>query len=82
MVELKKLVTGACILDIMISELGHRQEPGLIVLFSIDKCPKISLNHIILPLSLAVYLQMKCNEQLPFNPKKMVWQGLELRDKR
>ena len=58
-VQLKKNVAGVYIFGIVISKLGHRQEPGPIVLFEINKGLEVGIHGAVLPLCLAVRLQVK-----------------------
>ena len=60
-VKLKRHVTGASILSIIIGKLCHRQKSYLVILFKVDKGPKLGFHRAILPLSLAVRLRMKDN---------------------
>ena len=58
-IELKRRMTGADILGIIISKLHHKKKPCPIILFEIDKNPKVGFYCAILPLSLAVCLQVE-----------------------
>ena len=58
-VQFKRHVTGACVLCIVISKLGHRQEPSLVILFKVDKGLEVALYGTILAHCLTVSLQVK-----------------------
>ena len=70
-VQLERSVAGACIFGIVISKLGHRQEPGPIILFEIDKGLKVSLHGAVLPLRLAVGLGVENGGKPLFDAKKV-----------
>lgn len=53
-------MTGASIIGIIINKFGHRQKPGPIILFEIDKCIKIYFYTIVLPFGLAICVKIKC----------------------
>lgn len=71
-VELERCMTGACILGIVICELGYRQELSPIVLFQIDEYINISFQCAILSLGLAVCLRIKYSGQVLLIAKKVV----------
>ena len=58
-VELEKRVTGASILDIIISKLSYKKKPYPIILFEVDKAPKVGLHFAILSLGIAICLKME-----------------------
>lgn len=58
-VELKKYVASTYTLDIAISKFRHDQEPGLVILFLIEKDSEIRFYYIILLLCLTIHLQVK-----------------------
>ena len=58
-IELEKYVAGASILGIIVGKLRHKKKPCPIILLKVDKGLEVSFYCIILPLSLAVYLQVK-----------------------
>ena len=67
-VELKRHVSGASILGIILSKLCHKQKPCPVILLKVDKSPKVGFHRAILPLSLNVYLRVKSNEKSLFDP--------------
>lgn len=71
-VELKNHVADTRILSIVIPKFCHAQDTYLIVLPNIDKSTQISFHCAILPLGLTSSLQMKANEKLLLNAKKLV----------
>ena len=63
-VQLELDVGNACIFCIVISKLGHWQEPCLIVLFKIDKGSKVNLHGTVLLFRLAVGLGVESCRKL------------------
>ena len=63
-VQLKRRVTGARVLRIVISKLGYRQEPSPVILLKVDKGSEIRLHGAVLPLGLLVCLQMEGGREL------------------
>lgn len=59
LVELKKYVTDACILGIIVGKLSYWKELYSVILFKVDKKLKISFYYAVLPLSLFVGLRME-----------------------
>ena len=55
-IELQKHIVNASILDIIISKLYYKKKLYLIILFKVNKSPKIGLHHIIWPFGLMVHL--------------------------
>ena len=49
-------MAGISVFSIIIDKFNHKKKPCSIILFEIDKSPKIGLHHIILFLDLAVFL--------------------------
>ena len=58
-IELKRCVTSAGILGIIISKLCYKKKLCSIILFEVDKGLKIGFHYAILPFSLAVCLQVE-----------------------
>ena len=73
-VLLERDVAGACIIYIVISKLGHWQEPCPIVLLEIDKGSKVGLYGGVLPFCLAVGLGVEGGRKLPLDPKEITKQ--------
>lgn len=70
---------SAYILYIAICKLGHQQEPGLIILFKVDKGLKIGLYGAVLLLYLAIYLKIKGGWESLLDVKEIIKQWPELR---
>ena len=66
-IELERFVTGVGILGIIVSKLCYRKKPCLIILFQVDKDPKIGFHCAILSLSLAVRLQVEGGRKFLLN---------------
>ena len=62
------------ILGVVVSKLGYRQEPYLIILFKIDKGSRIGLYDAVLLLRLTVYLRMERSEKPLLNAEKVAKQ--------
>lgn len=58
-IELKRRVTGAGILSIIVSKLRDRKKLCPIILLKFDKGPNIGFYYVILPLNLAIRLQVE-----------------------
>ena len=58
-IQFERHVTNACILRIVISELGHRQEPSPVILLEVDKGSEVHLHSAVPPLDLPVCLRME-----------------------
>ena len=56
-------MTGAGIFGTIVSKLRLKKKPYLIILFKVYKNLKISFHRAILPLSLAICLQIEGNEE-------------------
>ena len=67
LIELKKYVTNANILSIIISKFCHRNKPYQFILLEINKNLKIGFYYIILPFNLAVRLQVEGNKKFPLD---------------
>ena len=55
-VKLKRRMTSASILSIMIGKFCYRKKPYLVILFEIDKSLKINFYHTVLLFSLTIHL--------------------------
>ena len=73
-IQLEKRIAVAYIFGIFISKLGQGQEPSLIVLFKVDKDPKISLYNIVLPLYLVINLRIESHRKSLFDAKEVAKQ--------
>ena len=60
-IELKKRVAGASIFSIIISKLCHKKKSCLIILFKVEKSPKVCLYYAILSFGLVICLRIKSN---------------------
>ena len=63
-VQLKKHVTDARVLCIIISKLGYWQEPSPVILLEVDKDSEVRLHGAILPFGLPIYLRMEGGREL------------------
>ena len=70
-IQFKLCMAGACILGVVISELGHWQEPCPIVLFEIDKSSKVGLYGAILLFCLAVGLRVEGGRELSLDSEEI-----------
>ena len=70
-VQLERCVTGARVFHIIISKLGHRQEPSIVILLEVDKDSKVRLYSAVLPLSLPVCLQIEGGKKLLLDAEKV-----------
>ena len=73
-IQLKKYIAGARILNIIIIELSHWQKPYLAILFKVDKGLEISFHCTILSFDLAVYLKIEGSWKPPFDAKEVTEQ--------
>ena len=70
-IELEKCMAGTGILGIVISKLRHEKKPCPIILLEIDKGLEIGFYCTILPLSLAVCLQVEGGGESPLDAKEI-----------
>ena len=70
-IELKKYVTGAGILGIVVSELRHGKKPCSIILLKVDKGLEVGFYCILLPLCLAIHLRMEDGGESPLDAKEI-----------
>ena len=70
-IELKRRVTGACILGIVISKLSHRKKLFPVILFKVDKGSKVNFYCTISSLGLAVCLKMESSEKPLLDAKEI-----------
>ena len=70
-IELKKSVAGAGILGIIVSKLRYEKKPCPIILLKVDESLEVGFHCTILPLSLAVYLQVEGNEEFPLDAEEI-----------
>lgn len=71
-VKLKNYITNVCVHGIVISKFCHWLKPSLVVLFLIDKNPKISLHGAILPVSQTIYLSIKGGKKPSLNGQEVI----------
>lgn len=71
-VKLKKDMANICIICIVVYIFHYRQEPCSVILLLIDKCSKVNLYHAVLPLGLAIYLNMESNREFSLNIKEII----------
>ena len=64
-------MAGISNLGIIISELRYEKEPCSIILLKFDKNLEVSFYYTILPLNLAVCLQVKSGGESPLDAKKL-----------
>ena len=62
-IELEKYVANAGIFGIVVGKLRHEKKPCPIILLKVDKSSEVGFHYTILPLSLAIYLQIKGGEE-------------------
>ena len=70
-IELEKCVAGAGILGIVVSKLRHGKKSCQIILLKVDKGLEIGFHRTILPLSLAVRLQMEDGGESPLDAEEI-----------
>ena len=70
-IELEKYITSADIFDIVIGKLHYGKKPCLIILFKVDKSLEIDFHRTILPLSLAIRLQVKGGRESPLDVEEI-----------
>ena len=80
-VQLKRRVTGACVLRIVISKLGYWQEPSSVILLKVDERSEIRHHGAVLPVGLPLYLQMKGNREPLLDVEEVAKQWPELQGK-
>ena len=66
-IEFEKYVASISIFSIIIDKLYHKKKQCLIILFKLNKNPKISLYCTMLSFSLAIYLSIKDNKKFLLN---------------
>lgn len=71
-VKFERYVTSICIFFIIICKFYHRQKLCPVILFSVNKNPKISLYSAIFLLTLAISLRVKSSRQLLLDAKKII----------
>ena len=64
-------MANACILGIIISKLGYKQELSLVILFEVDESPKVGLNNTVQLLCLAISLKIESHEELTFDAEEV-----------
>ena len=69
-VEFEERVAGASILGIIIGKLCHGKKPCPIILLEVDKNLEVGFHYTILPLNLAVCLQVESGGEFLLNAKK------------
>ena len=67
-------MAGARTLGVVVGELVYRKEPCSIVLFKVNKSPKVNLHSVVLLFCLTVCLRMERSREPPFNAKKVAKQ--------
>ena len=70
-IELKKCVVSASMLSIVVGKHCHRKKPCPIILLKVDKRLEVGFHCTILPLSLAVCLQVEGGEKFPLDVKEI-----------
>ena len=70
-IELENCMAGAGILGIVVSKLRHGKKSCPIILLEVDKSLEVGFHHTILPLSLAVRLQVEGGEESPLDAKEI-----------
>ena len=70
-VQFERCVTGACILGVVICELGHWKEPCPIIQFEVDKGLKVGLYGAVLPFRLTVCLGVDVSGEPPLDAEKI-----------
>ena len=70
-IKFKKSIANTNIFDIIIGKLCIKKKLCLIILFKVNKDPKLGIYYIILFFNLAVYLWINGNEEFLFNIKKI-----------
>ena len=65
-------MAGVSILGIVVGKLCHEKKLYSIILLKANKGSKIGFYYIILPLYLAICLQMKGDEKFPLDAKEIV----------
>ena len=73
-------MAGACVFRVIIRKLGHRQEPGPIVLLEINKNLKVRFHCTILTFGLAVSLRVKRGGKPSFDTEEVAEQWPEFWD--
>ena len=71
-IKFKRCVVGAGIFGIIVSELCHRKKPCPIILLEVNKSSEIGFHRTILPLSLAVRLQVEGGEESLLDDKEII----------
>lgn len=71
-IELKKCVASTRIVCIIICKFCYKQELCLVILLLIDKNPEVGFYGVVLPLTLAISLQIESSRQLLLNAKKVI----------
>lgn len=69
-IEFEKHMVSAYIFGIIVSKLSYWQKPSLVILLIVNKCFELCIYDTVLPLGLAVCLQIKGSEKLLFNVEK------------
>ena len=70
-IKLKKYIVSASIFGIIISKLCHGKKPCLINLLQVDNSLEVGFYCIILPFSLAIYLQIENNKKFLLYAKEI-----------
>ena len=70
-IELKKYAADTNIFGIVEGELRHGKKPYLIILLEVDKDPEVGFYCTILPLCLAVYLQVEGGRKFLLDVKEI-----------
>ena len=69
----KKFLASASIFGVVVSKLYHKKKSCVIILLEVYKNLKIAFYFIILPLILAVYLQIEDNKKFLVDIEKRTW---------
>ena len=70
-IKLKRYVVGTGILGIIVGKLRHKKKPCLIILLKLDKSSEVGFYCTILPLRLAVRLQIESDGEFLFDAKEI-----------
>ena len=70
-IELKRCVTGAGILGIVVSKLRHGKKPCPIILLEVDEGSEVGLYRTILSLNLAVRLRVEGGGESPLDAEEI-----------
>ena len=64
-------MAGVGIFSVIVGKLRHEKKPYPIILLEVNKSPEVSFHRTILPLRLAVCLQVEGNKEFPLDAKEI-----------